>query len=403
MSTTKATSPIKAVFFDIGGVVIKSPLIAIHAYEREKGLPKDWINVIITRRGKGGAWQRFERGELELYPFYTLFGQELSDTGLGNQYYREWCQSKNVGESHIPRQFKGRLLDLGLDAPTLPESVKVDGREASAFELFGRMMRSTEFDPYILGAIHKLRETKQFKIVALTNNYSAQYERVRDTPPSKQGAHKFSPEAELEFLGWGESTGGPGGPKIRALFDDFVDSSVVGSRKPEPGIYQYACKVNGVNPEEVVFLDDLGLRYVSVTVFPPTHPSLLLLSLPRRSYRRIPQSRPGTSTTPGKIQTITLLSWRFNSQRSNTLSKPEDIWATNTSRFNHRGISCHGSTHRKEGVVIDLNPSIPISVEALESLGEGLYRHTCSDKAVKRDAWGRGAWGCGHRQSGCVG
>ncbi|GAB1522997.1 hypothetical protein RhiTH_006126 [Rhizoctonia solani] len=122
------------------------------------------------------------------------------------------------------------------------------------------MMRSTEFDPYILGAIHKLRETKQFKIVALTNNYSAQYERIRDTPPSKQGAHKFSPEAELEFLGWGESTGGPGGPKIRALFDDFVDSSVVGSRKPEPGIYQYACKVNGVNPEEVVFLDDLGLN-----------------------------------------------------------------------------------------------------------------------------------------------
>lgn len=43
--------PIKAVFFDIGGVVVKSPLIAIHIYEREKGLPKDWLNVHITRRG----------------------------------------------------------------------------------------------------------------------------------------------------------------------------------------------------------------------------------------------------------------------------------------------------------------------------------------------------------------
>jgi hypothetical protein len=43
---------IKAVFFDIGGVVVKSPLIAIHTYEREKGLPKDWLNIHITKRGK---------------------------------------------------------------------------------------------------------------------------------------------------------------------------------------------------------------------------------------------------------------------------------------------------------------------------------------------------------------
>ncbi|CEL55607.1 Bifunctional epoxide hydrolase 2 OS=Homo sapiens GN=EPHX2 PE=1 SV=2 [Rhizoctonia solani AG-1 IB] len=147
------------------------------------------------------------------------------------------------------------LSNVLLGVPALPDSLKVDGRE-----LFGRMMRSPEFDPYILSAIHKLRETKRFRIVALTNNYSAQYERIRDTPPSQQGEHKFSPEAELEFLGWGESTGGPAGVGIRALFDDFVDSSVVGSRKPEPAIYQYACKANGVSPEEVVFLDDLGLN-----------------------------------------------------------------------------------------------------------------------------------------------
>ncbi|KAG8728622.1 hypothetical protein FRC12_021617 [Ceratobasidium sp. 428] len=103
------SQPIKAVFFDVGGVVVKSPLIAIHNYEREKGLPKDWLNLHITKRGHGGAWQRFERDELELYPFYKAFGEELSDTARGNEYYKEWCRSRNVGGCTVshpaPRPF----------------------------------------------------------------------------------------------------------------------------------------------------------------------------------------------------------------------------------------------------------------------------------------------------------
>ncbi|KAG8744552.1 hypothetical protein FRC12_014776 [Ceratobasidium sp. 428] len=91
------SQPIKAVFFDIGGVVVKSPLIAIHNYEREKGLPKDWLNLHTT--------------ELELYPFYKAFGEELSDKARGNEYYREWCRSRNV------------------EIPHLPESATIDGRE----------------------------------------------------------------------------------------------------------------------------------------------------------------------------------------------------------------------------------------------------------------------------------
>ncbi|KAG9104457.1 hypothetical protein FRC06_002403 [Ceratobasidium sp. 370] len=230
-----ASQTIKAVFFDIGGVVVKSPLVAIHAYEREKGLPKDWLNLHITKRGKrrGGAWQRFERDELELYHFYKAFGEELSDTARGNGYYEEWCRSRNV------------------EIPHLPESVTIDGRE-----LFGRMMRSTEFDPHIVTAIRKLRASDRVRIVALTNNYSAQYDRIRSMKESTAKT-LFDPDAELEFLGWGPETGGPAGPRVRELFDDFVDSSVVG--KPEPAIYEFACKSNNVKPSEVVFLDDLGL------------------------------------------------------------------------------------------------------------------------------------------------
>ncbi|KAJ2888746.1 hypothetical protein FB639_000418, partial [Coemansia asiatica] len=46
---------IKAVIFDIGGVVVRSPFIAISAYEREQGLPANYINVALSKLGDSGA------------------------------------------------------------------------------------------------------------------------------------------------------------------------------------------------------------------------------------------------------------------------------------------------------------------------------------------------------------
>jgi putative hydrolase of the HAD superfamily len=47
---------------------------------------------------------------------------------------------------------------------------------------------------------------------------------------------------------------------IHALFDEIVESSVVGVRKPEPRFYEIACQRLGVEPAECVFLDDLGIN-----------------------------------------------------------------------------------------------------------------------------------------------
>lgn len=97
----------------IGGVVCRSPLIAIAAYEREHSIPNNYINCSITRRGNGGAWQRFERGEIPLWDFYVAFGNELSDTVLGNAWYREYCAQR------------------GIDCPKLPDKLEIDGRDVS--------------------------------------------------------------------------------------------------------------------------------------------------------------------------------------------------------------------------------------------------------------------------------
>ena len=44
------------------------------------------------------------------------------------------------------------------------------------------------------------------------------------------------------------------------LFHHVIESSKVGVRKPDPRFYELACETCGVEPTEVVFLDDLGVN-----------------------------------------------------------------------------------------------------------------------------------------------
>ncbi len=48
--------------------------------------------------------------------------------------------------------------------------------------------------------------------------------------------------------------------EVMALFDDVVESSQIGVRKPEPSFYEIALERSNVAAEDVVFLDDLGIN-----------------------------------------------------------------------------------------------------------------------------------------------
>lgn len=200
----------------------RSPFVAIAAYERKHNIPENYLNCSIAARGSQGAWQRFERGELPLLQFYNAWSQDLSDTVNGNIWYTAYCRRK------------------GIEPPRLPTELNIDVRE-----LFGEMMReSAALDPHIVKAMRRLRGTGQYKVIALTNNYASSV--TEDVPVT-----------ELAFLGW---QNGAISPELVAMFDDFCDSSTLGMRKPESEFYILACKRNGVKPEEVIFLDDIGMN-----------------------------------------------------------------------------------------------------------------------------------------------
>ena len=172
-----------AVLFDLGGVVLGSPLQAIREYGRSLGYEPDAIHHVVARSAPHGAWSRLERGELALERFYAAFEADC------------------------------RMAGLAIDARAMMAALA----EASTPR------------PNMLGAIARLRGAG-FRIGALTNNWA-------------QPGSEDRPD---------------GTRALRGHFDSFIESCVVGLRKPDPAIYRLACDRLGVVPEQVVFLDDIG-------------------------------------------------------------------------------------------------------------------------------------------------
>jgi len=80
MNTSHADSPL-AVLWDFGGVILTSPFEAFRAYERETGLPQDFIRGLNTRNPDTNAWARMERSEVSLEEFVRLFEAEAREQG----------------------------------------------------------------------------------------------------------------------------------------------------------------------------------------------------------------------------------------------------------------------------------------------------------------------------------
>lgn len=74
--------PVRAVLFDLGGVVFDSPFAGIGEVESRHGVRLGVVNEVIARTGSGGAWARNERGELDPSGFEAAFDEELRDAGL---------------------------------------------------------------------------------------------------------------------------------------------------------------------------------------------------------------------------------------------------------------------------------------------------------------------------------
>ncbi|KAI8999789.1 HAD-like domain-containing protein [Gaertneriomyces semiglobifer] len=226
----------KAIFFDIGGVCVHSPLEGIRAYERSRGFPENYLNVAIQSRTPHGAFHRLERNELTLEEFYPLFGREMSDPG-NREVYREWMKKRAPNQ----QQQSGLEWDETMDWT-------VDGKSF----FFQMMKEASKVDEVVVGCVRKLKEIGKWKVVALTNNFII----PRTTPTTNTTNNnagsptKHEEEDDLSFL--------LPPPHLTSLFDHYLESSILHLRKPDPAIFLRACDMVGVHPKHVIMIDDIG-------------------------------------------------------------------------------------------------------------------------------------------------
>lgn len=70
-----------AVIWDFGGVLTTSPFEAFARYEREHGLPPDFLRGVNAVNHLENAWARLERGEIDQDGFDALFAEESRAMG----------------------------------------------------------------------------------------------------------------------------------------------------------------------------------------------------------------------------------------------------------------------------------------------------------------------------------
>ncbi len=74
-------SPIQAVLWDFGGVILSSPFEAFNTYEAEKGLPLDLIRRVNSTNPHSNAWALLERNDISPQEFDNLFATESEALG----------------------------------------------------------------------------------------------------------------------------------------------------------------------------------------------------------------------------------------------------------------------------------------------------------------------------------
>ncbi|KAL0481675.1 hypothetical protein AKO1_012554 [Acrasis kona] len=192
----------KAVLFDVGGVLVPSPLVIMNVQEELIGLPKGFItSAIASVKEIRDLWSRWECNKIEYSEFCNKMDYEFTkhiQTTLATEQ-----------KAQLKKSFEMRKLVEGL-------------------EVFDH----SQINNKLIKCAELLRE-RGLKVCIISNNW-------------------YSDVQNSTFDNLFES--------FKTQFDHIIESRLLGLNKPHPKIYEEALRLlgDGIKPKECIFLDDLG-------------------------------------------------------------------------------------------------------------------------------------------------
>tara|TARA_A100000164_G_scaffold164800_1_gene146211 strand:+ start:101 stop:763 length:663 start_codon:yes stop_codon:yes gene_type:complete len=131
-------------------------------------------------------------------------------------------------------QFESNQVTLEEFDELFATESKLAGHEIRGKEVIS--MLSGDLRPKMVDLLKLCK--KEYKVACITNNVKA-----------GRGPGMSSDDVKASKVS-----------KVMELFDDVIESSIEGIRKPNPEIYKLACRRLSVEPDKCLFIDDLGIN-----------------------------------------------------------------------------------------------------------------------------------------------
>ena len=187
------------------------------------------MNISHAKTPRAVLW---DFGGVILSSPFEAFNRYEAEIGLPKDFIRG-LNARN-GDTNAWAKMERSEVSLEGFVELFEEEARQQGHKLDGWRILQSL--SGDIRPQMVEALRRC--SRAFRVACITNNM-----KHGEGPGMARGADKAKDVAE-----------------IMMLFEHVVESSKLGLRKPDPRIYRHACDLLGVQPEECIYLDDLGIN-----------------------------------------------------------------------------------------------------------------------------------------------
>jgi putative hydrolase of the HAD superfamily len=187
------------------------------------------MNISHAKTPRAVLW---DFGGVILSSPFEAFNRYEAEIGLPKDFIRS-LNARN-GDTNAWAKMERSEVSLEGFVELFEEEARQQGHRLDGWRILQSL--SGDIRPQMVEALRRC--SRAFRVACITNNM-----KHGEGPGMARGADKAKDVAE-----------------IMMLFEHVVESSKLGLRKPDPRIYRHACDLLGVQPEDCVYLDDLGIN-----------------------------------------------------------------------------------------------------------------------------------------------